>query len=132
MSHPGSGGKAPAPQFSFDNMAKKINNEETPQNLESSATPTVAEQEAEKNIQNETLQPQAETSEKSQKQSEKQTQGQETSDPHILELLKKFPRYPTLYIGNGGSTFSPDTAPVIRGKAVLYKNPYFNQSKSKS
>ena len=49
-----------------------------------------------------------------------------------LELLKKFPGYPALYIGNGGSTFSPDTAIHIRGNAVLYKNPYFKQSKMKS
>ena len=109
-------------------MAKKINNAETPENPDVAATQTVAEQEAER-IQEETVQSETEATAKPKTQ---QTKEQETTDPHILELLKKFPGYPALYIGNGGSTFSPDTAIHIRGNAVLYKNPYFKQSKLKS
>ena len=108
-------------------MAKKINNAEMPENPDVPATQAVAEQEAER-IQEETVQSEAEATAKPKTQ---QTKEQETSDPHILELLKKFPGYPALYVGNGG-TFSPDTAIHIRGKAVLYKNPYFKQSKMKS
>ena len=128
MSHPGSGGKAPLPNFLSTTLAKKINKAETPENPDVAATQTVAEQEAER-IQEETVQSETEATAKPKTQ---QTKEQETTDPHILELLKKFPGYPALYIGNGGSTFSPDTAIHIRGNAVLYKNPYFKQSKMKS
>ena len=87
MSHPGSGGKAPLPNFLSTTMAKKINNAETPENPDVAATQTVAEQEAER-IQEETVQSETEATAKPKTQ---QTKEQETTDPHILELLKKFP-----------------------------------------
>lgn len=41
------------------------------------------------------------------------------------EILKKFRFYPELYIGPTGGIYTVDTAPAIRGVAVLYKNPYY-------
>ena len=57
---------------------------------------------------------------------------EETTEPHILSLLKKFPAYPSLYIDTHGGTYAPDTAAAIRGKAVLYRNPFYNELKKKS
>lgn len=53
-------------------------------------------------------------------------------DAFASELLKKFPGYPSLYIDSHGGTFSPDTPAAIRGKAVLYENPFYNQLKDQS
>lgn len=55
-----------------------------------------------------------------------------TTDPHLLELLKKFPAYPALFIDTHGGTYTPDTAAVIRGKAVLYRNPFYHELKTKA
>ena len=51
------------------------------------------------------------------------------ADPHILAILKKFPSYESLYIDTHGGTYAPNTPATIRGKAVLYKNPYFDELK---
>lgn len=59
-------------------------------------------------------------------------QGAQAPDAHVLELLKKFPGYPSLYIDAHGGTFSPDTPAAIRGKAVLYENPFYNRLKDQS
>lgn len=42
-----------------------------------------------------------------------------------LAILGKFPDYKELYIDADGSMYTPQTAPAIRGKAVLYRNPYY-------
>lgn len=42
-----------------------------------------------------------------------------------LAILGKFPDYKELYIDANGSMYTPQTAPAIRGKAILYKNPYY-------
>ena len=42
----------------------------------------------------------------------------------VLAVLGKFPGYKELYIDADGSMYTPQTAPAIRGKAVLYRNPY--------
>ena len=55
----------------------------------------------------------------------------EAADPYILALLKKFPAYPSLYIDRHGGTYTPDTAATVRGRAVLYKNPFYNGLKTK-
>ena len=54
---------------------------------------------------------------------------QSATNPHTLELLKKFPSYESLYIDTHGGTFAPGTPAAIRGTAVLYKNPYYNELK---
>ena len=43
----------------------------------------------------------------------------------VLAILGKFPDYKELYIDADGSMYTPQTAPAIRGKAVLYKNPHY-------
>ena len=43
--------------------------------------------------------------------------------------VEKFPAYPSLYIDTHGGTYAPDTAAAIRGKAVLYRNPFYNELK---
>ena len=53
------------------------------------------------------------------------------ADPHILAILKKFPTYESLYIDTHGGTYTPNTPATIRGKAVLYKNPYFDELKKR-
>jgi hypothetical protein len=45
--------------------------------------------------------------------------------------LEKFPAYPSLYIDRHGGTYTPDTAATVRGGAVLYKNPFYNELKTK-
>lgn len=136
MSHPGSGVETPLPKFYPTIMAKKINTGETPQTVTddtlrqeaAGTTDAPAETAAEhpaptKNC----TEPEAAA-----KPAEADRQEARTPDPHILELLKKFPAYPSLYIDAHGGTFSPDTAAAIRGKAVLYRNPFHHESKNKS
>jgi hypothetical protein len=53
------------------------------------------------------------------------------ADPHILAILKKFPTYESLYIDTHGGTYTPNTPAAIRGKATLYKNPYFDELKKR-
>ena len=53
------------------------------------------------------------------------------ADPHILAILKKFPAYEALYIDTHGGTYTPNTPAAIRGKATLYKNPYFDELKKR-
>ena len=53
------------------------------------------------------------------------------ADPHILAILKKFPAYESLYIDTHGGTYTPNTPAAIRGKATLYKNPYFDELKKR-
>lgn len=40
----------------------------------------------------------------------------------VLAILGK---YKELYIDADGSMYTPQTTPAIRGKAILYKNPYY-------
>ena len=93
-------------------MAKKINTEETPQ-TDNNNIPA----------------PEAQAVPVPETASENLGTGGET---HILSLLKKFPAYPSLYIDTHGGTYAPDTAAAIRGKAVLYRNPFYNELKKKS
>ena len=44
-------------------------------------------------------------------------------------LLKLFANYEELYVSESGSVYTTDTKLAIRGNAILYKNPYFNNSK---
>ncbi len=41
------------------------------------------------------------------------------------EILKSYPEYESLYIDSHGGCFTNDTPSVVRGKAILYKNPYY-------
>lgn len=66
------------------------------------------------------------------KQEEREHVEERMPDAFASELLKKFSGYPSLYIDAHGGTFSPDTPATIRGKAVLYENPFYNQHKDQS
>lgn len=139
MSHPGSGVETPLPKFYPTIMAKKINTEETPQTVTDDTlrqeavgttgapAETVAEHPAPAQTRTE-----PETAAKPEKPAEENHPGAQTPAPHVLELLKKFLAYPSLYIDVHGGTFTPDTAAAIRGKAVLYRNPFYNESKNRS
>ncbi|MCR4849081.1 MAG: hypothetical protein K5920_09580 [Bacteroidales bacterium] len=48
----------------------------------------------------------------------------------ILGILKAFDDMEYLYIGKGGGIFRNGTPECVRGKAVLYKNPYFKNEKT--
>lgn len=139
MSHPGSGAETPLPKFYPTTMAKKINTEDKPQTVTDDTlrqetagttdTPagTVAEQPAPTPDRTG-----PEPAAKPERPAEADHQGAQTPDAHVLELLKKYPAYPSLYIDVHGGTFAPDTAAAIRGKAVLYENPFYNEPKNKS
>ncbi len=58
----------------------------------------------------------------------KETPGVREIPPHIEETLKLYRGYETLYIDAHGGAYSPDTPESIRGNAILYQNPFFNQN----
>lgn len=136
MSHPGSGVETPLPKFYPTIMAKKINTEEKPQTatddtLQQEAIDAPSETVAEHPAPTQTR-TEPEAAAKQEKPAEENHPEAQASDAHIRELLKKFPAYPSLYIDVHGGTFSPDTAAAVRGKAVLYRNPFYNESKNRS
>ena len=51
----------------------------------------------------------------------------EPTDAGILKTLKCFPELDEAYVDAFGSVFTKDTPVDLVGKAVLYKNPYFNK-----
>ena len=62
----------------------------------------------------------------------------ENTESHVMNgeipksaarLLKLFANYEELYVSESGSVYTTDTKLAIRGNAILYKNPYFNNSK---
>lgn len=44
----------------------------------------------------------------------------------VLDLLKSYPRYRTLYVDRHGGVYTPQTSELIRKEAVLYNNPHYN------
>ena len=120
MSHPGSEVWPRSPNFSRT-MAKKTITEEAPKTDEQ-VIQTTEEVQA---VTTET--PAEETPQTENKQPTNEEKRE--ADPHILAILKKFPAYESLYIDTHGGTYTPNTPATIRGKAVLYKNPYFDELK---
>lgn len=120
MSHPGSEVWPRSPNFS-KTMAKKTITEEAPKTDEQVIQTTEEVQAAT------TETPTEETPQTENKQPT--TEEKREVDPHILAILKKFPAYESLYIDTHGGTYTPNTPAAIRGKAVLYKNPYFDELK---
>ena len=122
MSHPGSEVWPRSPNFS-KTMAKKTITEEAPK--------------ADEQVIQTTEEVQATTTEASTEETPKTEDKQPTNeekreaDPHILAILKKFPTYEALYIDTHGGTYTPNTPAAIRGKATLYKNPYFDELKKR-
>ena len=122
MSHPGSEVWPRSPNFS-KSMAKKTITEEAPKTDEQVIQTTEEMQTAT-----------TETStEETPKTEDKLPTNEEKrgADPHILAILKKFPTYESLYIDTHGGTYTPNTPAAIRGKATLYKNPYFDELKKR-
>ena len=121
MSHPGSEVWPRSPNFS-KTMAKKISTEETPK-ADEQVTQTAEE------VQAATTEIPAEETPQTENKQDEVAKKTEDPNPHILATLKKFPAYESLYIDAHGGTYTPNTPAAIRGKAVLYKNPYFNELK---
>ena len=122
MSHPGSEVWPRSPNFS-KTMAKKTITEEAPKTDEQVIQTT-----------EEVLTATTETpTEETPKTEDKLPTNEEKreADPHILAILKKFPTYEALYIDTHGGTYTPNTPAAIRGKATLYKNPYFDELKKR-
>ena len=120
MSHPGSEVWPRSPNFS-KTMAKKTITEEAPKTDEQVIQTTQEVQ---------TVAAETPAEETPQTENKQQTNEEKReADPHILAILKKFPAYESLYIDTHGGTYTPNTPATIRGKAVLYKNPYFDELK---
>lgn len=122
MSHPGSEVWPRSPNFS-KTMAKKTITEEAPKTDEQVTQSTEEVQ---------TVAAETPTEETPQTENKQPTNEEKReADPHILAILKKFPTYESLYIDTHGGTFTPNTPAAIRGKATLYKNPYFDELKKR-
>ncbi len=131
-------------------MAKKINNtEDAPQGeVQSVAVETTGQDKTAEAKDTSAQEPEKvetktdETATEKQEEETKETSREKTqsdgtdsevaTNPHILDMLKKFPAYESLYIDSHGGTFSPDTPAAIRRDAVLYKNPFYNELKRQS
>ena len=122
MSHPGSEVWPRSPNFS-KTKAKKTITEEAPKTDEQVIQTTEEVQAATTEA----------STEETSKTEDKQPTNEEKreADPHILAILKKFPTYEALYIDTHGGTYTPNTPAAIRGKATLYKNPYFDEQKKR-
>ena len=122
MSHPGSEVWPRSPNFS-KRMAKKTNTEEAPKTDEQVIQTT-------EEVQTATTDTPTEETPKTEDKLPTNEEKRE-ADPHILAILKKFPTYESLYIDTHGGTYTPNTPAAIRGKATLYKNPYFDELKKR-
>ena len=122
MSHPGSEVWPRSPNFSRT-MAKKTITEEAPKTDEQVIQTT-------EEVQTATTEDRTEETPKTEDKLPTNEEKRE-ADPHILAILKKFPTYESLYIDTHGGTYTPNTPAAIRGKATLYKNPYFDELKKR-
>lgn len=118
------------PKILLGTMAKKINTEETSHAEAYEPTP-VERTDTSETVPAETGQSGTAVTAQQEKPAGKNHEGTQAADSRVLGLLKKFPAYASLYIDAHGGTFTPDTPPAIRGKAELYKNPYYNELKTK-
>ena len=139
MSHPGSGVETPLPKFFPTTMAKKINTEEKPLTEtddalrdETTAAVEIPDEAGAGHTEAASNRSGTKTPSKPERTAEENHTGAQTPDAHVLDLLKKFPSYPSLYIDAHGGAFSPDTPAAIRREAVLYKNPFYNALKNKA
>lgn len=53
------------------------------------------------------------------------------ADEQVMQILKVYPNYESLYVDRHGSAYVPDTPAILRKEAVLYKNPFYKTSKTK-
>ena len=54
------------------------------------------------------------------------------ADEQVRQILKVYPNYESLYVDRHGSSYTPDTPAMLRKEAVLYKNPYYQPSKTRN
>jgi hypothetical protein len=52
-------------------------------------------------------------------------------DEFVIEILRLYPGYESLYVDRHGGVYTPDTAVLLRREAVLYKNPFYKSFKTK-
>lgn len=53
-------------------------------------------------------------------------------DEQVKQILKVYPNYESLYVDHHGSSYTPDTQAMLRKGATLYKNPFYQPSKTKN
>lgn len=53
-------------------------------------------------------------------------------DEQVRQILKVYPNYESLYVDRHGSSYTADTPAILRRGAVLYKNPFYQPSKTKN
>ncbi|MDR2915765.1 MAG: hypothetical protein LBV74_13175 [Tannerella sp.] len=68
---------------------------------------------------------QKETLSKTEKPAEQPAAPSSELTPFIDDILKNHPSCETLYVDSQGGSYTPGTPARIRGKAVLYKNPWY-------
>ena len=107
-------------------MAKKINTEDTPQTDNNNIPAPEAQAVPVPEPASENLGTGGETEDRlPAKTAGKGNAGsEETTEPHILSLLKKFPAYPSLCVGARGGAYAADAAAGIRGRAGLCGGPW--------
>ncbi|MCS3085340.1 hypothetical protein NXW09_29060 [Bacteroides ovatus] len=125
--------QGPVPHFHSTVMAKKINTEETPQ-TDNNNIPARRLRRCPFRKRHRNLGTNGETEDRlPAKTAGKGNAGsEETTEPHILSLLKKFPAYPSLYIDTHGGTYAPDTAAAIRQGRTLQESFLQRTLKKKS
>lgn len=110
----------------------KVNTQETEVVETTVETPASEETEAEESKETEDPSKISETEEP--KETEEEPEEEEISEQvakedmlpdHVKRALRKFPNMKELYISRSGGVFTPDTQPSLRGKAILYQNPYY-------
>lgn len=56
---------------------------------------------------------------------EKETPITDNLPTYVIEILKSFNGYEILYVDEQGGMYTANTPKQVRGKAILYKNPYY-------
>lgn len=63
------------------------------------------------------------------KQVSEDTEANEPDD-FVMQVLRLYPGYKSLYVDRYGSAYAPDTAAPLRKGAVLYDNPFYKSFKT--
>lgn len=51
-------------------------------------------------------------------------------DEFVLQVLRLYPGYKSLYVDRHGGVYTPDTAAPLRKEAILYDNPFYKSFKT--
>lgn len=63
------------------------------------------------------------------RQASERTEANEPDD-FVMQVLRLYPGYKSLYVDRYGSAYAPDTAAPLRKGAVLYDNPFYKSFKT--